>query len=295
MGHNFYREALWHAPGSLNSGERLVVLAVADMIHDNAPAREGWIVMADLVRATNMKPESVSQTLRRLAAKGLELRVPIGKDKNNNPVFAHSGKSMTYRFPRLAPAGVGDPAENPRLATERADSGRPFLARSPDSGRGFTEESPDSGRGFGGGSPDSGRGFTPERADSGRPLSPQASPHLSLPKGGRAVMRSLPGVTEEEMREVLKVIQTKNPRDMDALIAHMGNTGQLADILDEIRSRPVEEVAPVVALPAKCTAAENPTCGPDRRVEDEDGRVKPCPHCNPQSPEFRPAVREGVA
>ncbi len=295
MGHNFYREAMWWAPDGLTSGERVVLLTVADLIHDNAPAREGWIVMGDIVRATGMKPESVSQTLRRLAAKGLELRVAIGKDKHDKPVFAHSGKSMTYRFPHLAPAGTGDPSENPRLANERADSGRPFPVKSPDSGRGFEEGRADHGRGFEAESPDSGRGFTPERADGGRPLSPQTSPLSHLPKGARGIMRSLPGITEEETREVLKIVKAKNPRDIDAFVAHLASNGQLADILDEVRSEPVEEVAPVVALPTKCRPEENPSCGPDRRVEDEDGRVKPCPLCNPQSPEFRPSAHEGVA
>jgi hypothetical protein len=105
MGHDLYRmlRASEIFP-TATRGEQAVALIIADICMDttrrppanmNASAR----VCEDL----GMPSGTLGNMLARLAARGLELRVPIGKDKNGRLVFAAKGHAVDFLFPALPP------------------------------------------------------------------------------------------------------------------------------------------------------------------------------------------------
>jgi hypothetical protein len=85
------------APTDLTSGELAVILAVARSVRDDTGT--GGVDEDTLCQRSKMGARGVRQALERLAGRGYELRVPIGKDKNGAPVYAVRGQGRTYRIP----------------------------------------------------------------------------------------------------------------------------------------------------------------------------------------------------
>jgi hypothetical protein len=85
------------APADLTSGELAVILAVARSVKDDTGT--GGVDEDTLCRRAKMTPRGVGKALQRLAERGYELRVPIGKDKHGAPVYAVRGQGRTYRIP----------------------------------------------------------------------------------------------------------------------------------------------------------------------------------------------------
>ena len=97
MGYRLYRHVLDHAPTELTSGERLLLLVIADDANDTT--RIGWPGIDLLAHRTGLSEDGVTKTLRRLAKRGWEVRVPITEDASGRPVFAVRGRRTTYRVP----------------------------------------------------------------------------------------------------------------------------------------------------------------------------------------------------
>ncbi len=98
MGYQLRREIRDAIPaGLLSAGERAVLLELADFARD--ATREAFPGMAELARCVDMTPQGVKKALQKLATKGLEVRVPFGKDANGRPLYAHSGRQTTYLLP----------------------------------------------------------------------------------------------------------------------------------------------------------------------------------------------------
>lgn len=115
-----YRLRRWfedRLPQEISSGERVVALAIADLVWDDSRIGYGNKFMAKLLHKTGFENEAqLGKVLGKLAARGIELRVPIpgpdGKpltNKRGQFVYAHRGHQRTFRVP-LASEFPGRPA-----------------------------------------------------------------------------------------------------------------------------------------------------------------------------------------
>jgi hypothetical protein len=95
-------EALDHAPAELTPSERLVLLVLAE--DANNKTRTCSPGMDVLTRRTGLTEDGVRKVLQQLAARGHELRVPVGIDTHGRPIYAKRGHRTTYRIPELRPA-----------------------------------------------------------------------------------------------------------------------------------------------------------------------------------------------
>jgi len=94
-------------PQDISSGERVVALAIADLVWDDTRTGYGTKFMAKLLWKTGFENEAqLGKVLGKLAARGIELRVPInGEDgkpltnKRGQFVYAHRGHQRTFRVP----------------------------------------------------------------------------------------------------------------------------------------------------------------------------------------------------
>lgn len=120
MGSNLRRQLREALPPSIKGLQRAVALEIADDARydddwNYAPekGRRSRVRLAELVRWTAAKDElSIREMLRRLSLAGWEFRLPIGKDKNGNLLFAVPGKAMTFRVPDFeGPTTVGPEVE----------------------------------------------------------------------------------------------------------------------------------------------------------------------------------------
>ncbi len=107
MGIRLIKEVLEHAPPDLTSGERLLLLVLAEDANDIS--RKGWPGMETVTRRSGLSERGVRKTLERLAERGYELRVAVGTDKNGKTVFACRGHATVYLFPAFAPSDGGTP------------------------------------------------------------------------------------------------------------------------------------------------------------------------------------------
>ena len=102
-------EILDHAPGDLTPQDRLLLIALAEFA--NEETREcwpGWERIAQRMRWTGHQDggkNAVSAAFARLAKRGIELRVAIGKTKKGHAVYAAHGHQTRYRIPPLQKGG----------------------------------------------------------------------------------------------------------------------------------------------------------------------------------------------
>lgn len=105
-----YRLRRWfedRLPQEISSGERVVALAIADLVWDDSRVGYGTKFMAKLLYKTGFEGEpQITKVLSKLAARGIELRVPVtGQDgkpltnKRGQLVYAHRGHQRTFRVP----------------------------------------------------------------------------------------------------------------------------------------------------------------------------------------------------
>jgi hypothetical protein len=105
-----YRLRRWfedRLPQEISSGERVVALAIADLVWDDSRIGYGNKFMAKLLWKTGFENEAqLGKVLGKLAGRGIELRVPItgtdGKpltNKRGQFVYAHRGHQRTFRVP----------------------------------------------------------------------------------------------------------------------------------------------------------------------------------------------------
>jgi hypothetical protein len=90
-------EMLDHAPAELTPSERLLLVVIAEKA--NEQTRMSWPGMDTLTQRTGLGERRVRQMLADLAARGYEVRVPIGVDRHGMPVFATKGHQSVYRVP----------------------------------------------------------------------------------------------------------------------------------------------------------------------------------------------------
>lgn len=105
-----YRLRRWfedRLPQEISSGERVVALAIADLVWDDTRIGYGTKFMAKLLHKTGFENEAqLGKVLGKLAARGIELRVPVNgedgkplRNKRGQLVYAHRGHQRTFRVP----------------------------------------------------------------------------------------------------------------------------------------------------------------------------------------------------
>lgn len=102
MGVRLIAEVRKHAPPGLDRAERLVLLLIAEDARDST--RVSRCGREALLRGTGLGPRGLRYVFERLAAHGLEVRVPIGTDRAGRPLYAVPGVQSTYRVPVFSAA-----------------------------------------------------------------------------------------------------------------------------------------------------------------------------------------------
>lgn len=150
MGYELRRWFEDRLPQEISSGERVVAMTIADLVWDDTRVGYGRKFMDKLLHRSGFENEAqLGKVLGKLAARGIELRVPItGQDgeplKNNRGqlVYAHRGRQRTFRVPlenefpaRPAPDWHDEEERSPDRVTipeERSPQGEGFRGeRSP--------------------------------------------------------------------------------------------------------------------------------------------------------------------
>lgn len=117
MGYELRRWFEDRLPQEISSGERVVALAIADLAWDDSRIGYGRKFMEKLLHKTGFENEAqLGKVLGKLAARGIELRVPINgadgkplRNKRGQLVYAHRGHQRTFRIP-FASEFAGRPA-----------------------------------------------------------------------------------------------------------------------------------------------------------------------------------------
>jgi len=132
-------------PGLLTARERCLVLEIADACDDDN--RSGYPGAERLAERADMPASKVGDMLAKIAAKWVELRVPLGVGKDGRLYYSRPRKCTTYKFPS---------------ADELVEAGKKARAKA-------AEKAPQDG----GPSKKAPRNGAPEAPESGGPEAPQ--------------------------------------------------------------------------------------------------------------------------
>jgi len=312
LGYKLRRWLADHLPPGISSGERLVALEAADQANDDTRTAYGTDLLEIIARRSGLSgPKQVGKILGKLAAHGIELRVPVTgadgrplRDGRGRPVFACNGHKLTLRIPTLedCPALVA-----PEETIEGPPPGAPSTFEGPPSGAPSTAEGPPPGTGR---SP---------AGDSKVPRPGHPSPHISSgvssppsipPRDLTAQQGKGEGETPEEdvvdlalVRQVRELRPEWSTRAIIAALTHpavlerpalLRAAAMIAVARDAETRHPGRLAAdgPWWQQAARSHATRPPAarcgrCNPYRRLEDEHGNdLGPCPSCFPAA---RPA------
>jgi hypothetical protein len=108
MGYELRRQLREALGPDITGLQRAVALEIAD--DANERTRESYAALEDLARWTAAKDTNVVRNaLKRLAAAGWELRVPIGKGRDGRALYAVPGRRMTFKVPKLEGVATATP------------------------------------------------------------------------------------------------------------------------------------------------------------------------------------------
>lgn len=202
----------------LTAIERLVLLAVAQRA--NGDTREAWQSLAPgrrwvLAEIVGVKESGLRNATLRLRTRGLEVRVPLGKDKNGNAVYAVRGRQTTYRLPVLTiegatPVAPYDPGKALRggekgATTER--KGATYVAAGATSVAPFSSVLPS--------------------------ITSSINPRV---REAKRIIIEATGAKPSEAEAIATQLLTQGARSPAAVVRSMIPTGALDDALAEIRS-----------------------------------------------------------
>lgn len=112
MGVRLMVEILDHCPEDATTGERLLLVALAEKA-DDGTRRVLWARGENprdvLRRRTGVTDSGLAKILRRLTDRGLDPRVPVAIDRNGRPVYAFEGTAVEYVVPDLRACPLGNP------------------------------------------------------------------------------------------------------------------------------------------------------------------------------------------
>jgi hypothetical protein len=125
-------EVLDHAPPDLTPAERIVLVALAERCRDDTRRVLPSVdepVRAMLLRRSGLGDSGLTKVLRRLAQRGLDVRIPLGLDGSGRALYAYDGRAAEFSVPQLREGGregslsiIHSPDE--RAASEGSEGGR---------------------------------------------------------------------------------------------------------------------------------------------------------------------------
>lgn len=211
MGVRLIVEVLDHAPDGATPAERLVLVVLAESANDTT--RQAWPGIEVIARRTGLSMRGIRSALARLAARGLDVRVPLGVDKHGKPVYSGPRKRTTYQIPRLTNGGTTVPP----LPTNGGTTVPPVAA--PQRQNGGTTVPP----------------FPHE--PSVDPSAAIAARDEKLIKVIAVVHSSTDTVDDDEAAAVVELIRTeKEPENLYGFVRHLANAGELDDWLERVRA-----------------------------------------------------------
>lgn len=101
MAYELVEEVFQHAP-PMTPAERVILLAIAELCRVGDRMR--YIDGEEMGRRCCLEPRGLAHALVRLAERGVDVRVPIGRDKRGQPVYAVPGQSRLFKLPHFKPA-----------------------------------------------------------------------------------------------------------------------------------------------------------------------------------------------
>jgi hypothetical protein len=260
MGFQLYREVKDHAPADLDAGELALLLILADDADEET--RECFPGMDELCSWMRMTADGVGRVLQRLAKRGLEVRVPVGKDKTGRTIYAMKGVQTTYRLPRFAESVPGPQSGHSANARTTV---RPKTSPRPDDSPGISDLWPDA---------------SPPLAGPRSGPSPQfpheEDPHLLPPQ--RILRTAGIDLGEEDEKRFIDWIKiTRKPRSSAwwRKVAAEGDLpGHVADWRAESATPAGTSTQP--KRPPHCGA-----CNERTRMVEDNGPPYRCPACHP--------------
>lgn len=103
MGIHLIVEVLDHAPAKLTAVDRLLLVVIAENASDKTrEGYPGWELIARRMKWSGHRDggrHAVTTALAAMAKRGVEVRVPLGTDRFDRPVYAANGHRTTYRIP----------------------------------------------------------------------------------------------------------------------------------------------------------------------------------------------------
>lgn len=115
MSYKLVSEVLDQAPSDLGTAERLLLLVIAH--HADEQTRRCWPGVDLLEEETGLKPDSLRRVFGKLAQRGLEVRVPMGKSSDGRPIYAFPHRQTVCELPVFAER----PPAKERVSRKRRD------------------------------------------------------------------------------------------------------------------------------------------------------------------------------
>jgi hypothetical protein len=101
MGYELRRWLRDNLPADCTTTERLVAQEIADLANDKTRRAYGKDLMSQLAQWTGLSgPKVVGNVLCKLAKRGWEFRVEVGKDKHGRSMYAYDGTQVEFLVPR---------------------------------------------------------------------------------------------------------------------------------------------------------------------------------------------------
>lgn len=287
MAYQLVQEVLDHAP-PMTAAERLVLVAIAETIRSTA-ARQCDLDTEALQRRTGgLDPSNVRAAFRRLADRGLDVRVALGVDRGGKPVYAYRGQVPRYQLPQFpAPHGCRCvnclyPAQTDTHSPvdNREEGGRQYLPSDKPAGQEGGRLRPPTSEGGrrtteGGRTTTQGGRRTTESVAQHPPSPSETENVIPQQRPTIAHLIARTGATDDETTVLIRTIKERHrPRSLGAYIRAMSDD-DLTELLAEIRA---DRRPPPGGLPTQCGR-----CGPGRLIELTNGQVTRCPDCHPRA------------
>lgn len=248
----------------------LVATLIGLANHAGSDGAGAYPSQATLARYARKSPRGVRNDLAQLEEDGLiergDQRLVQHIAADERPVVWNLRLDRKHGSARTGRSndGGGSPAE-PQVSTPAATDDERF-GRKHSSARQSTSARKSSVRGSGSGLPKG-----PEVGFLQTVLEPRTKPSSSPRERAERYVAETLGCDDDDARWIVDQVQQRHrPDRLSGYLRRMTESGDLAALLAERHPPPKPEPEPECGL-----------CGPNRQVENADGRLARCPRCHP--------------